>query len=119
MVSDEQRLDVAQFLANADQTNTPTQQLSETYPVMTHEDSYRIQNLWEELRTTKGAKVIGCTTALTPRALQTALTMTETDHGRTLSCVMVNIINPQHVDATSSTFVSYTPKMSSKIMRNA
>ena len=81
MLTDEQRQAAALSLFNADKTRKTIQQLSKTYPEMTIEDSYDVQQRWADLRVAGGAKIIGRKIGLTSRAMQMASKITEPDYG--------------------------------------
>jgi 2-oxo-hept-3-ene-1,7-dioate hydratase len=81
MLTDEQRQAAALSLFNADKTRKTIPQLSKTYPEMTIEDSYDVQQRWADLRVAGGAKIIGRKIGLTSRAMQMASKITEPDYG--------------------------------------
>ena len=81
MLSDEQRQTAAVSLFNADKDRKTISQLSKTYPEMTIEDSYDVQQRWADLRVAHGAKIIGRKIGLTSRAMQLASKITEPDYG--------------------------------------
>ncbi len=59
-------------------------QPSRTFPGMTIEDAYRVQDLWTAARVAQGTRVVGHKIGLTSRAMQQASNMTEPDYGRIL-----------------------------------
>jgi 2-oxo-hept-3-ene-1,7-dioate hydratase len=81
MMTDEQRQAAALSLFNADKTRKTIPQLSKTYPDMTIEDSYDVQQRWADLRVAGGAKIIGRKIGLTSRAMQMASKINEPDYG--------------------------------------
>jgi 2-oxo-hept-3-ene-1,7-dioate hydratase len=84
MLSDEEHRAAAESLMRAEQSRVPVPQLSHTYPRMTLDDAYRVQDLWIEARVAQGARVVGHKIGLTSRAMQMASKMTEPDYGRIL-----------------------------------
>lgn len=90
MLTDEERRSAAQALLGAEESRVPIPQLSKTYPQIEIEDAYRIQDLWAEGRTAKGARVAGHKIGLTSRAMQMASKMTEPDYGRILDDALFN-----------------------------
>ncbi len=90
MLSDEERRRCAEDLLRAERERRPIPQPSRTYPQMTLEDAYRIQDLWAAARIAKGARVVGHKIGLTSRAMQVASKMTEPDYGRILDEALYN-----------------------------
>ena len=84
MLTEAERQRCADDLIRADAERKVIPQLSKTFPQMTLEDSYRVQDLWVEARIARGAKVIGHKIGLTSRAMQMASKITEPDYGRML-----------------------------------
>jgi 2-oxo-hept-3-ene-1,7-dioate hydratase len=90
MMSTDERRQAAEALARADRDRVAIRQLSKTYPHMEIEDAYRVQDLWSEIRTAAGARVVGHKIGLTSRAMQMASKMTEPDYGRIFSDSLFN-----------------------------
>ena len=84
MLSDEEHHAAAKSLMRAEQNRVAMKQLSHTYPHMTLDDAYRVQDLWMQARVAQGARVVGHKIGLTSRAMQMASKMTEPDYGRIL-----------------------------------
>lgn len=90
MLTEEQRHEAAAAILKAEETRVPTRQLSQLYPEMEIEDSYRVQQIWAEARIAKGARVAGHKIGLTSRAMQMASKMTEPDYGCILDDALYN-----------------------------
>jgi 2-oxo-hept-3-ene-1,7-dioate hydratase len=90
MLSEEERRRGAELILQAETERKPVEQLSRTFPKMTIEDAYRVQDLWAEARIAKGARMVGHKIGLTSRAMQMASKMTEPDYGRILDDAMYN-----------------------------
>ena len=90
MLSDEERRRGAALILQAETERKPVPQLSKTFPEMTIEDAYRVQDLWAEARIAKGARLVGHKIGLTSRAMQMASKITEPDYGRILDDAMYN-----------------------------
>ena len=84
MLSDDILRQCAHRLIEAEADKKPVQQFSRTYPEMTLNDAYRIQDYWAEAKIAKGARVVGHKIGLTSRAMQMASRITEPDYGRIL-----------------------------------
>jgi 2-oxo-hept-3-ene-1,7-dioate hydratase len=90
MLTEEERRQGAEALLRAERERKPIPQLSRTYPKMEIADAYRVQALWAEGRTAKGARMVGHKIGLTSRAMQMASKMTEPDYGRILDDALYN-----------------------------
>lgn len=90
MLTDAQRRAAAQALQTADRTRKPIPQLSATYPDMTLEDAYAIQNLWAQSLIDGGARRVGTKIGLTSRAMQMASNFTEPDYGFLMDDMLYN-----------------------------
>jgi 2-oxo-hept-3-ene-1,7-dioate hydratase len=90
VLSEDQLRQATDAILKAEETRIPTPQLSKLFPDMTLEDSYRVQDMWVEARTAKGARMIGHKIGLTSRAMQMASKMTEPDYGRILDDALYN-----------------------------
>ncbi len=87
---EDQHREAASALLSAARDRTPIPQLSRTFPDMTIEDAYQVQNYWTEARTKVGARVAGHKIGLTSRAMQMASKMNEPDYGRILNDCVFN-----------------------------
>jgi 2-oxo-hept-3-ene-1,7-dioate hydratase len=90
MLTDEELHNAARSLLKAHADRVPIAQLSKTYPSMTIEDAYRVQDLWAETLVGQGSRVVGHKIGLTSRAMQMASKMTEPDYGRILDHAIHN-----------------------------
>lgn len=72
---------VADELLEAKRTRTPVPLLTARYPEMTIEDSYAVQNLWQERLLGSGRRLAGHKIGLTSKAMQAATGITEPDYG--------------------------------------
>jgi 2-oxo-hept-3-ene-1,7-dioate hydratase len=90
MLSEEERRRGAEAILGAKREKKAIPQLSCTFPNIEIEDAYRIQDLWVEARTAKGARMVGHKIGLTSRAMQMASKMTEPDYGRILDDALYN-----------------------------
>lgn len=81
MLNETIRQAAADSILKAEQTRIVIPQLSKTYPEMTIEDAYDVQQRWAQMRIAAGAKVVGRKIGLTSRAMQQASKMTEPDYG--------------------------------------
>ena len=72
---------VADELLEAKRTRTPVPLLTARYPEMTIEDSYAVQNLWQERLLGSGSRLAGHKIGLTSKAMQAATGITEPDYG--------------------------------------
>lgn len=82
MLSEEKRREIASSILQAEKARSAIRQPSQTYPEMTIEDAYSVQDFWADARIAQGAKVAGHKIGLTSRAMQRASKMTEPDYGR-------------------------------------
>lgn len=81
MMTQEQRLEAAEALYQADIGRKTIRQPSLTWERMELDDAYAIQALWAEKRVADGARVIGHKIGLTSRAMQKASQISEPDYG--------------------------------------
>ena len=72
---------IADELLEAARTRTPVPRLTARYPDMTVEDSYKVQNLWQQRSEANGRRLSGRKIGLTSRAMQLATGITEPDYG--------------------------------------
>ena len=84
MLSDDERMNAAQALFEAEHDRLAIPQLSKTYPNIELQDAYEIQRRWAGLHMDMGRKHIGHKIGLTSRAMQKASRITEPDYGHLL-----------------------------------
>jgi 2-oxo-hept-3-ene-1,7-dioate hydratase len=84
------RKKAAQLLINAEAERKPVLQLSKTWPDITIEDAYAIQNEVVKHKVANGAKVIGHKIGLTSKAMQQSSQIDEPDYGHLFDYMMLN-----------------------------
>jgi 2-oxo-hept-3-ene-1,7-dioate hydratase len=84
------RKKAAQLLINAEAERKPILQLSKTWPDITIEDAYAIQNEVVKHKVSNGAKVIGHKIGLTSKAMQQSSQIDEPDYGHLFDYMMLN-----------------------------
>jgi len=84
------RKKAAQLLINAEAERKPVLQLSKTWPDITIEDAYAIQNEVVKHKVSNGAKVIGHKIGLTSKAMQQSSQIDEPDYGHLFDYMMLN-----------------------------
>ena len=84
------RKKAAQLLINAEAERKPILQLSKTWPDITIEDAYAIQNEVVKHKVANGAKVIGHKIGLTSKAMQQSSQIDEPDYGHLFDYMMLN-----------------------------
>jgi len=89
MISDADRQKAATDLLAAEEARQPMVQLSKTWPEITLEDAYAIQDTLIRRKVAKGAKVIGYKIGLTSKAMQAASQIDEPDYGHLLDSMMI------------------------------
>jgi 2-oxo-hept-3-ene-1,7-dioate hydratase len=89
MLSDTERQTAAQMLRTAEQTREPVAQLSTTWPNITFEDAYAIQNLVQQKKISEGRKLIGHKVGLTSKAMQRSSQIDEPDYGHLLDDMVI------------------------------
>lgn len=89
MLSEADRQKAADQLVEAERTRTPVQQLSTTWPDITIEDAYAIQNEVAARRMKAGAKLIGHKIGLTSKAMQRSSMIEEPDYGHLFDDMML------------------------------
>jgi 2-oxo-hept-3-ene-1,7-dioate hydratase len=89
MLSDTERQTAAQMLRTAEQTREPVKQLSTTWPGITFEDAYAIQNLVQQRKMAEGRKLIGHKVGLTSKAMQRSSQIDEPDYGHLLDDMVI------------------------------
>jgi 2-oxo-hept-3-ene-1,7-dioate hydratase len=89
MLSDTERQTAAQMLRTAEQTREPVRQLSTTWPGITFEDAYAIQNLVQQKKMAEGRKLIGHKVGLTSKAMQRSSQIDEPDYGHLLDDMVI------------------------------
>src|SRR5579875_786770 len=80
-LSDSQRQEAADRLAEAERTRTPIDRLTDLYPGIDGSDAYDIQLRQIAAKKQAGAKVVGKKIGLTSKALQQQLGITTPDYG--------------------------------------
>jgi 2-oxo-hept-3-ene-1,7-dioate hydratase len=83
------RKKAAQLLLNAEAERKPIVQLSRTWPDITIEDAYAIQNELVKHKIANGAKVIGHKIGLTSKAMQQSSQIDEPDYGHLFDYMLV------------------------------
>jgi 2-oxo-hept-3-ene-1,7-dioate hydratase len=89
MLSEIERQSAAQLLRTAEQTREPVTQLSATWPHITFEDAYAIQNLVQQQKIAGGRKLIGHKVGLTSKAMQRSSQIDEPDYGHLLDDMVI------------------------------
>jgi 2-oxo-hept-3-ene-1,7-dioate hydratase len=89
MLSESERLKAADLLMQAGRTRTPVTQLSTTWPEITIEDAYAIQNEVAARRMQAGATLIGHKIGLTSKAMQRSSMIDEPDYGHLFDDMMI------------------------------
>jgi len=84
------RKKAAQLLISAEAERKPILQLSKTWPDITIEDAYAIQNEVVKHKVANGAKVIGHKIGLTSKAMQQSSQIDEPDYGHLFDYMMLN-----------------------------
>jgi 2-keto-4-pentenoate hydratase len=82
VISQQQRQEAAQALANAERTRVPIPPLTATYPFLDVTDAYEIQLLAARGRLAAGGRVRGHKVGLSSRAMQKMLGVDEPDYGQ-------------------------------------
>ncbi len=89
MLSKTDRKKAADLLQKAERTRTPVTQLSTTWPKITIEDAYAIQNEVARRRMKAGARLIGHKIGLTSKAMQLSSQIDEPDYGHLFDDMMI------------------------------
>jgi 2-oxo-hept-3-ene-1,7-dioate hydratase len=89
MLSESDRQAAAQLLRIAEQKCEPVKQLSSTWPDITFEDAYAIQDLVQKQKMSEGRKLIGHKVGLTSKAMQRSSMIDEPDYGHLLDDMMI------------------------------
>src|SRR5713101_7849615 len=89
MLSESDRQAAAQLLRIAEQKCEPVKQLSSTWPDITFEDAYAIQNLVQKQKMSEGRKLIGHKVGLTSKAMQRSSVIDEPDYGHLLDDMII------------------------------
>jgi 2-oxo-hept-3-ene-1,7-dioate hydratase len=89
MLSDADRKKAAQLLLTAERDREPMVQLSSTWPAITFEDAYAIQNEVQQQKMAEGRKLIGHKVGLTSKAMQQSSQINEPDYGHLLDDMMI------------------------------
>lgn len=85
MMNDSERKEAARLLLEAERTRKPVVQLSKTFPHITIDDAYAIQNLVTEAKIKAGGKVRGHKVGLTSKAMQQSSQIDEPDYGHLMA----------------------------------
>jgi 2-oxo-hept-3-ene-1,7-dioate hydratase len=85
--ADRQRATVA--LLAAEEARQPMAQLSKTWPDITLDDAYAVQDALIRRKVAAGAKVVGYKIGLTSKAMQAASQIDEPDYGHLLDTMMI------------------------------
>ncbi|MBM3557929.1 MAG: 2-oxo-hepta-3-ene-1,7-dioate hydratase [Alphaproteobacteria bacterium] len=85
MMTPQERAEAARQLLEAERTRKPVVQLSKTFPHITIEDAYAIQNLVTEAKIKAGGKVRGHKVGLTSKAMQQSSQIDEPDYGHLMA----------------------------------
>jgi 2-oxo-hept-3-ene-1,7-dioate hydratase len=89
MLSDTERQTAAKMLRTAEQTREPVKQLSTTWPGISFQDAYAIQNLVQQKKIAEGRKLIGHKVGLTSKAMQRSSQIDEPDYGHLLDDMVI------------------------------
>ncbi|WP_434620197.1 2-oxo-hept-4-ene-1,7-dioate hydratase [Arthrobacter sp. A5] len=81
MLDDDTIARIADELVEAGRSRVPAPRLTQRYPEMTVEDSYRVQSLWRQRGEAAGRVLGGHKIGLTSKAMQYATGITEPDYG--------------------------------------
>jgi len=89
MLTDADRQKAADSLIKAENDREPVLQLSTTWPDITFEDAYAIQNAVTARKVADGSKVIGHKVGLTSKAMQRSSQIDEPDYGHLMDYMMI------------------------------
>ncbi len=89
MLTDQERRDAADLLAEAERTCTPVDALTAAYPRIDVDDAYQIQLLQIADKTAAGRTIRGHKVGLTSRVMQEMMEVTEPDYGHLLDDMFV------------------------------
>src|SRR5262249_22109706 len=89
MLTDADRKKAAQLLLTAERDRKPIVQFSSTWPSITFEDAYAIQNEVQRQKMAEGRKLIGHKVGLTSKAMQQSSQINEPDYGHLLDDMMI------------------------------
>lgn len=84
-LTEQQHIEIAKALYDAEKNATPIIQLTETYPAITQEDAYAIQQEGLRLRMMDGEKIIGRKIGITSRGVMKMLNCDTPDYGYLLA----------------------------------
>jgi 2-oxo-hept-3-ene-1,7-dioate hydratase len=90
MLSETDRNKAAELLITAESECQPVIQLSKTWPEITIDDAYAVQNLVVKHKTGAGAKVVGHKIGLTSKAMQQSSQIDEPDYGHLFDYMVLN-----------------------------
>lgn len=80
-LTDDQIVEEAALLDEAERTVTQVRPVSEVYPEVTLDDAYRVQGAWLDLKLARGERLVGHKIGLTSRAMQAAMNIDTPDSG--------------------------------------
>lgn len=81
MLNEQQRLQIADELAEAERSRTTVPRLTARFADMTVEDAYAVQNTWRQRGVEAGRRLVGRKIGLTSKVMQVATGITEPDYG--------------------------------------
>lgn len=81
MITDEQAIEIAERIREAERTKTPTKQVSQVHPEFGIDDAYAIQQAGVRLAERDGRVLRARKIGLTSKVMQEAVGITEPDHG--------------------------------------
>ena len=90
MLSDADRNQAAEMLLRAERDRSPVRQLSSTWPEITIDDAYAIQEIVQGRKMSGGRKRIGHKVGLTSKAMQHSSQIDEPDYGHLLDDMMLS-----------------------------
>ncbi|HLW24303.1 MAG TPA: 2-oxo-hepta-3-ene-1,7-dioic acid hydratase [Steroidobacteraceae bacterium] len=89
MLSETHRRAAAELLQIAERNREPTKQLSTTWPDITIEDAYAIQEIVQKAKMSEGRRLVGHKVGLTSKAMQRSSMIDEPDYGHLLDDMMI------------------------------
>ncbi|MCH3951640.1 MAG: hypothetical protein LKE33_12015 [Acidaminococcus sp.] len=88
-LTEKQHQEIARQLYTAEKKNEPIGLLTETYPNMTMDDAYAIQEAGIKMRMADGAKIVGRKIGITSRGMMQQLNVDTPDYGCLLAHTMI------------------------------
>lgn len=89
MLSEAERNQAAEMLLQAERDRSPVRQLSSTWPAITIDDAYAIQEVVQRRKMRDGRRLIGHKVGLTSKAMQQSSQIDEPDYGHLLDDMML------------------------------